>query len=307
MEGILLFYKPVGWTNKHIVGFLKKTLRVSKLGHAGTLDPFAEGLMVVGIGRKYTRSLHALLTGSRKEYLATIELGKISDTFDPVGTIIETGQHIHPSTHIIRTVIDEHLLGERTQVPPIYSAKKFGGKRLRDIATKEDAHVLAATRTKTVVLYDYDIVSYAYPLLTIRLSVSSGYYIRTFGNSLGELLGTGAYCKELKRTRINEHSVDDALLPDDLHGTIEVQGTLIGAVQCVGYRYHLKDLADRYSLTGSTQNMPDGSLSFLIQGPIRSLSLFLKFVHHGPSLSRIDDYSFIIRKPRSPFSEFIVQ
>lgn len=307
MEGILLFHKPVGWTNKHIVGFLKKTLRVSKLGHAGTLDPFAEGLMVVGIGRKYTRSLHSLLTESRKEYVATIELGKVSDTFDHVGTITKTIDHVHPSIDVIRAAIDRHLLGERTQVPPIYSAKKFGGKRLRDIATKEGAHVLAATRAKTVSLYDYDIISYVYPLLTLRLSVSSGYYIRTFGNTLGELLGAGAYCKELKRTRINEYSVDDALLPDNLHETIEVRGALIGAVQRVGYRYHLKDLADRYALTGIAHNMPDGSLSFTVQGPLRSVALFLKFVHHGPTLSRIDDYSFIIRKPRVPFTEFIVQ
>lgn len=306
MEGILLFYKPVDWTNKHILGFLKRTLNVPKLGHAGTLDPFAEGLMVVAIGRTFTRGLHTLLTASTKEYIATIELGKVSDTFDRMGTIIDTGAAKRPSVEAIHAMIDNHLLGERTQIPPVYSAKKFSGKRLRDIATKEGAHELASSRAKMVTLYNYEIVSYAYPLLVVRLSVSSGYYIRTFGNDLGSLLGTGAYLTNLKRTRINEYTVEDALAPDDLKGTVEARGTLIGAVQGVGYRYFIFELARQHNLAGITQNTPDGSVSFVIQGAIADISRFLKAVHHGPIGSRIDDYSFIITKPHKVFSEFTV-
>ena len=240
MEGILLFYKPTGWTNKSIIGFLKRMLRVAKLGHAGTLDPFAEGLMVVAIGRKFTRGLHDLLTASTKEYVATIELGKTSDTFDNTGAITDTGSDTRPSIEDVRHAIETHLLGERAQIPPVYSAKKFSGKRLRDIATKEGARELAASRAKQVTLHGYAVVSYAYPLLTVRLSVSSGYYIRTFGNDLGKLLGTGAYLTALKRTRINGYSADDALSPDDLEHAIEACGLLFGDVQGVGYRYAMK-------------------------------------------------------------------
>lgn len=307
MEGILLFYKPVDWTNKHILGFLKRTLDVPKLGHAGTLDPFAEGLMVVAIGRTFTRGLHTLLTASTKEYIATIELGKISDSFDRMGAITNTGSDEQPSVDAIRLAIDTHLIGERTQVPPVYSAKKIFGKRLRDIATKEGAHAIAAERAKTVSLYEYEIVSYDYPFLVIRLSVSSGYYIRTFGNSIGELLGTGAYLTTLKRTRINEYSVDDALSPDDLSQTIEVRGSLNGAVQGVGYRYFVQELAQRHRLTGTVRNESDGSVSFLIQGDHRDISPFLRSVQHGPVGSHIEDRSFIIKKPHQLFSEFIVQ
>ena len=306
MEGILLFYKPVNWTNKHILGFLKRTLDVPKLGHAGTLDPFAEGLMVVAIGRKFTRGLHTLLTSSTKEYIATIELGKTSDSFDITGTIIDTETTKRPSLDDIRHMIDTHLLGERTQVPPVYSAKKFSGKRLRDIATKEHAHELAAQRAKTVSLYEYEIISYAYPYLVIRLSVSSGYYIRTFGNSLGELLGTGAYLTTLKRTRINEYSVDDALSPDDLSGSIEVHGILSGTVQGVGYRYFIQELAQRHHLTGTVRNEPDNSVSFLVQGDRRDISHVLRSVHQGPAGSHVEDHSFIIKKPHELFSEFTV-
>lgn len=306
MEGILLFYKPVNWTNKHILGFLKRTLDAKKLGHAGTLDPFAEGLMVVAIGRTFTRGLHDLLTAGTKEYIATIELGKTSDTFDHTGTITETGSDKRPTTDDIRQTIETLLLGERTQVPPIYSAKKFSGKRLRDFATKEGVHELATSRAKIVTLHDYEIVSYEYPLLVIRLNVSSGYYIRTFGNDLGTLLGTGAHLTTLKRTRIDGYSVEDALSPDDLDQTIEVAGTFTGAVQGVGFRYFIAELAEQYRLTGNVQNMPTGAVSFIVQGDRRDISRFLTFVHGGPSLSRIDDYVFVIKKPRTPFSAFSI-
>lgn len=307
MEGILLFYKPTGWTNKSIIGFLKRMLRVAKLGHAGTLDPFAEGLMVVAIGRKFTRGLHDLLTASTKEYVATIELGKTSDTFDNTGAITDTGSDTRPSIEDVRHAIETHLLGERAQIPPVYSAKKFSGKRLRDIATKEGARELAASRAKQVTLHGYAVVSYAYPLLTVRLSVSSGYYIRTFGNDLGKLLGTGAYLTALKRTRINGYSADDALSPDDLEHAIEACGLLFGDVQGVGYRYAIKNLAERYHCTGHARNLPDGSVSFLVQGDLQDVSSFLKFVLPGPFASRVEDHSFIITKPHKLFSEFSVQ
>ncbi len=306
MEGILLFYKPIGWTNRHILGFLKRTLNVSKLGHAGTLDPFAEGLMVVAIGRTFTRGLHDLLTASTKEYEATIELGKTSDTFDLLGTVIATNSDIRPSIDQIDTAIKRHLLGERTQIPPIYSAKKFSGKRLRDFAAKEGVHELAASRAKAVTLHDYEIVSYTYPILTVRLSVSSGYYIRTFGNDLGSLLGTGAYLKALLRTRINGYSAADALSPDDLNNPIAVDGTFTGAVQGVGFRYFIAELAERYHLTGNVRNATDGSVSFLVQGDRRDIDRFLTFVQGGPSLARIDNYLFIIKKPKEYFTTFEV-
>lgn len=307
MKGVLLFYKPVGWTNKHILGFLKRILDAAKLGHAGTLDPFAEGLMVIAIGRKFTRELHTLLTGSVKEYVTTIELGKTTDTFDHTGAVTHTNSDHQPSLDAIRTAIDEHLLGERTQTPPVYSAKKFSGKRLRDIATREEAHELAASRAKTVTLHDYTIIAYDYPHLTVRLSVSSGYYIRTFGNDLGTLLGTGAHLTTLHRTKIDGYSSADALSPDDLDRTLEVAGTFTGAVQGVGFRYFIQELAERYHLTGNTTNMPNGSVSFVVQGDLKSITRFLTFVDGGPALARIEDYLFVIRKPHAPILGFTVQ
>ncbi|HAS95718.1 TPA: tRNA pseudouridine(55) synthase TruB [Candidatus Wolfebacteria bacterium] len=307
MQGIFLFFKPIGWTNKHILGFLKRTLNAPKLGHAGTLDPFAEGLMVVAVGRKFTRKLHTLLTASTKEYITTIELGASTDTFDHTGTITRSSSEYQPSLEKITTAIEANFVGERTQVPPVYSAKKIFGKRLRDIATKEEALALAVSRAKTVALHDYAIISYDYPRLVIRLAVSSGYYIRTFGSDLGTLLGTGAHLTALKRTRINGYLADDALSPDDLEHTLEVAGTFVGAVQGVGFRYFIQELAERYQLTGHARNAHDGSVSFVAQGNLQSISRFLTFVDGGPALTRIEDYLFVIRKPRESFPVFTVQ
>lgn len=306
MEGIFLFYKPVGWTNKAIVGFLKRTLNTPKLGHAGTLDPFAEGLMVVAIGRKFTRTLHDILIGGTKEYIATIELGRVSDTFDSTGVITTIKSDKQPTHEHIGHVITTHLLGERLQIPPIYSAKKFSGKRLRDIAKRYGAHELAASRAKTVILHDFTILSYSYPLLTVRLTVSSGYYIRTFGNDLGTLLATGAFLAGLQRTRINHYVVQDAISPDTLSERIEAQGTLFGSVQGVGYRLLITELAHRYDCTGYVRNNPDGSVSFLVQGAQRDVSSFLKFVLPGPYASRVNDHIFLIKKPSALFPAFSV-
>lgn len=307
MEGIFLFYKPVGWTNKHILNFLKRTLDVPKLGHAGTLDPFAEGLMVIAIGRTFTRQLHHLLTDSTKEYIATIELGTTTDTFDHTGTAVRTNSDIRPAIEAIHAAIETHLIGERKQIPPVYSAKKFSGKRLRDIASKEEAQELAASRAKHVTLYDYKIIAYDYPRLVIRLSVSSGYYVRTFGNDLGDLLGTGAHLTALQRTRINDYSVDDALSPEDIDRPIEVRGTFTGIVQGVGFRLFIKDRADRYRLTGYAENLSDGSVSFLVQGDRRDITQFLTFVAGGPLLARVQDHFYVIKKPSESFSDFIVR
>ena len=286
---------------------MKRTTNQTRIGHAGTLDPFAEGLMVVAIGRKYTREVHTLLTESRKEYLATIELGKTSDTFDITGAITEAESNTIPSCEDIVHAIEQSFLGDRLQTPPVYSAKKFGGKRLRDMATETHAPALAAERAKHVTLYEYEIISYNYPTLIIRLVVSSGYYIRTFGSELGTALGTGAYLTKLIRTRINEYTVAQALNPEDIDGgIIETTGTITGAVQGIGFRYFLQEHAHKLGISGTAQNLSDGSISFRAQGHLQQIAKFLTLAKQGPEGAHIDDHHFITRKPVGLLTDFTV-
>lgn len=323
----MLFYKPVDWRNKDILKFFQKTFgKDIKVGHSGTLDPFAEGLMVMGLGRKFTRQLHDLLLHSQKEYIAEIELGKTSNTFDITGSIAETRVRYKPIKEEIGEMIKQEFLGERTQIPPIYSAKKHKGKRLRDIADSENIEEIAESKSKKVTLYDFEIISYKYPILKIKLLVSSGYYIRSFGNSLGEKLKTGAYLTGLKRTKLGNYSVENALLSNDFstcHSelceeshSIELRGEISGNVQDVGLRYFTKKLADKLSLSGYIRNTKNNSASpvthtnvryrveFSAQGNLESLSTFQTEILQSPGPIKISDYEFIIQKPSRIYKIF---
>lgn len=313
MQGLLLFYKPIDWRNKDILIFFQKTFGKNiKVGHSGTLDPFAEGLMVMGLGRKFTRQLHDLLLNTKKEYIAKIELGKTSDTYDVTGSITKLPLKHKIMKEDIEEIISKEFLGEKIQIPPVYSAKKHKGKRLRDIVDSENIEEIVKSKSKKVTLYDFEIISYTYPFLEIRLSVSSGYYIRSFGNDLGEKLGTGAYLTELKRTKLGNYFVENSLLPDDFKNLLELRGKIFGNVQGVGFRYFTKEQADKLAISGYSKNKDSGSVEFLAQGNLDSL---LKFQTEIIQLSsgqilkssdpiKISDYGFIIQKLSQIYKTF---
>lgn len=315
MEGLLLFYKPIDWKNKDILNFFKRTFNGQKTGHSGTLDPFAEGLMVMGLGRKFTKKLHKLLLHSQKEYVAKIEFGKTSDTYDIDGEIKEIKNKIKPTLEEIKKSIEQNFLGENPQTPPVYSAKKHKGKRLRDIKESEEIAEILKSKIKKVTLFDFEIISYKHPYLEIKLLVSSGFYIRSFANDLGEKLKTGAYLKTLKRTKINEFSAENALLPDDFDNishsesteeskAIEFCGKISGQVQGVGFRFFINEIAAKLNINGYSKNTPDGSVEFLTQGDIDSLNKFQNEIIKGPSFVQISDYEFLIQKPKQIYKSF---
>ena len=299
MEGLILFYKPVGWKNKDILAFFKRVFGSQKIGHSGTLDPFAEGLLVMGLGRKFTKQLHSLLLHSQKEYIAGIELGKTSDTFDTDGIISEANPAIKPDLKEIKSTIESKFSGVREQTPPVYSAKKFKGKRLRDLRDSEQIEEIIKTKTKNVSLNDFKIISYKYPFLKIKLSVSSGFYIRSFANDLGKELKTGAYLKSLERTAVGGFSADYALKPDDFAKNIELWGKLSGQVQGVGFRYFLKTASSKLNLIGYAGNNPDGTVEFVVRGNVKNIAQFQNFAKQGPAAAKISDYQFIARKQKN--------
>ncbi len=212
-EGILLLIdKPVDFTSHDVVNVIRKKFNTRRVGHGGTLDPFATGLLLVGVGRA-TKKLTAIV-GLDKTYEATAIFGATSDTYDLTGSIIPSSQVPVPSSDEINKVM-EKFRGSIEQKAPAYSAKKVKGKKLYELARAgEDVEHLRPT--KKVEITELVITSYSYPILKFRVTCSSGTYIRSLANDIGEELGCGAYLTELRRTRIGEYKLEDSLNLDSL-------------------------------------------------------------------------------------------
>ena len=207
-DGIVLIDKPAGMSSFGVVARVRRVLseragKKVKVGHTGTLDPFATGLMILCVG-KACRSASDYMKLD-KVYETTIRLGQTSSTGDPEGELTNVSDK-RPTRQQIEKAL-EKFTGKITQIPPIYSAIKVGGQRAYHLARQgKDVEIPA----RTVTIYSIDLVDYAYPELKIRTYVSSGTYIRTLAQDIGEALGTGAYCCQLRRVSIVDWHVDNA-------------------------------------------------------------------------------------------------
>lgn len=212
VQGILLVDKPKGKTSFSLVGTLRRRLGVKKIGHAGTLDPFATGVMVMLIGRNYTRLSDQFLLKD-KEYIAEVYLGAVTDTYDCDGLIIRQSD-LQPSLEEIQEALS-FFQGEIEQVPPMYSAKKQQGKKLYELARKG----VEVERQPVKITVKTELLDYHYPLLRIRVQGSKGTYIRSIAYDLGEKLGCGAHLSNLQRTRsgsfLLQDCIDGARLQDE--------------------------------------------------------------------------------------------
>jgi len=208
IEGILLINKPIGKTSFHLVYQLRKRLGVQKIGHAGTLDPFATGVMVMLIGRNYTRLSDSFLCND-KEYLARVFLGKSTDTFDCDGKI-QSESSLIPTLSDVKEAIAS-FQGEIEQIPPMFSAKKIDGQKLYHLARQG----INVERQPVKITLTTELLDYAYPYLDINIKCSKGTYIRSIAHDLGNLLKCGAHLTSLVRTRSGNF-----LLKDCLDGTL---------------------------------------------------------------------------------------
>jgi tRNA pseudouridine55 synthase len=204
--GFILINKPAGMTSHDVVDRLREITGIRKIGHAGTLDPFATGLLILGIGRKFTRKL-SIFQKEDKEYIATLRLGAISDTFDREGKIVENKVEKIPTQREIEEVL-KSFLGEIEQIPPIFSAKKVKGKKLYELARKG---IKIEIKTQKIKIYEISILEYKFPFLKIKVKCSTGTYIRSLANDIGEKLKCGAYVEELERTKIGNFSSKEAI------------------------------------------------------------------------------------------------
>jgi tRNA pseudouridine55 synthase len=214
MEGFLLIDKPAGMTSHDVVDRLRRITGVRTIGHAGTLDPFATGLLLMGVGRSATKRL-AEMMATEKEYVATARFGASSDTQDLTGVIAETPDARIPSREEIDAALPR-FRGGLLQTPPMYSAKKRDGKKLYELA-REGKEI--AREPVAVTVHALDVVSYDAPDLVFRARVSKGTYIRTLAHDLGAALGCGAHLTALRRTASGMHRVEDASRLEDLTAT----------------------------------------------------------------------------------------
>lgn len=204
--GVFLVDKPVGPTSFRIVQQVRRALRIKKVGHAGTLDPFASGLLIVCAGRPATRNISRLMDGE-KEYAATLRLGIETDTHDVEGKIVAQ----RPVTGVDREGVERCLagfVGEQMQTPPRYSAVKHKGKPLYHYARQG---VEVSKPPRPIVIRQIQCLDFAGKSVSIRVVCGKGTYIRTLAADIGTALGCGAHLTALRRLRSGVFSVNDAL------------------------------------------------------------------------------------------------
>lgn len=209
----LLVDKPKGITSHDVIDKLRRVTGERRIGHAGTLDPNATGLLIVGIGRESTKKLGNLTTGNKKTYDAQITLGQSRDTDDSEGQILQNFNAEVPDKEKITRALKD-FEGEQQQIPPAFSAIKLKGKKAYDLARKGQDIKL---EPRKVVIHSIKLERYEYPDIEVNCEVSAGTYIRSIARDLGEKLGTGGYLRNLRRTKIGEFSIDKAKKLEDIN------------------------------------------------------------------------------------------
>lgn len=209
-DNILNIFKPKGWSSFDVVRKVRNVTRIRKIGHAGTLDPFATGVLLLALGKacKQITTLQDL----SKEYVGEIELGLVTDTLDPTGEITQTNSFADVTEKAIQALKKE-FTGEIEQVPPAFSAIKINGVRAYQLARKGKPVEL---KSRKVHIHSFEILKIDLPIIKIKIECSKGTYIRSLARDVGEKLGTGGILRSLERTRIGDYLVEDSLTIDEL-------------------------------------------------------------------------------------------
>ena len=207
---ILLLNKPLSWTSFDVVKKVRNILRIKKIGHAGTLDPLAEGLLILCTG-KYTKKIEEI-QAQEKEYTGHFTLGQTTPSFD-LETEIETTKDISYLHKDLILAAASSFEGFIQQIPPLYSAVKINGERAYTVARRGDS---AEIKAKQVEIKSFNITGIELPMVSFRVVCSKGTYIRSLARDFGEKLGCGAHLSKLVRTRIGPYELADALTIDDI-------------------------------------------------------------------------------------------
>ncbi|MCB2407579.1 tRNA pseudouridine(55) synthase TruB [Hymenobacter lucidus] len=207
---VLLLDKPLTWTSFDVVRKVKNTLRIKKIGHAGTLDPLATGLLILCTGKK-TKQID-LIQAQEKEYTGTFRLGQTTPSFDLETPVDAELPYEHITEEQIRAAA-QAFTGLIQQTPPLYSAVKINGERAYEVARRGDT---AEIKSKEVTIKEFELTGIALPDVQFRVVCTKGTYIRSLARDFGQQLGCGAHLTKLVRTRIGEYRVEDALTMETL-------------------------------------------------------------------------------------------
>ena len=232
-HGMLTVYKEKGYTSSDAVARLRGILRMRKIGHTGTLDPDAEGVLPMCLGRA-TR-ICELIADREKEYRAVMRLGVRTDTQDMSGTVLEeisdreVAERLGPPEEAAQRIREAagRLTGQIDQIPPMYSAVKINGKRLYDMARKG---ITVERQPRRITVYGIEIEEIALPLVTMRVRCSKGTYIRTLCEDMGAILGTGAAMQSLLRTRVGQFALGEARTLDELERLAKTEPESLAAL-----------------------------------------------------------------------------
>ena len=214
---LFLIDKPFKWTSFDVVRKVRNTLKIKKVGHAGTLDPLATGLLIVCAG-KMTKQIDTFM-GQEKEYTGTFEIGATTDSFDLEQPVIQIADPAGISLNDVKAAVKE-LTGDILQVPPMHSAIKVGGKRVYESARKG---IDVKMEPRPVTVSEFEITRFENPTVEFRIVCSKGTYIRSLARDLGEKLGVGAYMSSLCRTRIGEFTLAESKNLDNLIEEIKLR------------------------------------------------------------------------------------
>lgn len=268
-DGILLINKPIDFTSRDVVNVIGRELKTKKVGHCGTLDPFASGLLLVGVN-KGTKILQFLESES-KTYLATLKLGETTSTLDTEGEIIDTKPI---SAHTKEEIIDilKSFLGKSMQIPPIYSAIKVKGKALYKYARNNEE---VDIKEREIEIFDINFVSYVAPFLSFNISCSKGTYIRTLGSDIANKLGEIGYLIKLQRTNIGNFSLNNAIEINNItyDSVISIVKSLSFLETCVLDEKQSKDIKDGKVYESNSHN----DLLLLIDEEENPIAVYKRF------------------------------
>ncbi|MFH1201335.1 MAG: tRNA pseudouridine(55) synthase TruB [Candidatus Omnitrophota bacterium] len=211
MDGIIIVDKPIGLTSHDVVDVVRKKFNIRRVGHAGSLDPLATGVLIILVGK--TTRLFKVFENLEKEYLATLTLGVCTETSDSQGKILKTMPIEGIDETKLREVLNQ-FKGRIQQIPPMFSALKYKGKRLYNLARRG---LTVPRQPREIEIFQIELMKFDPPLVDLRLVCSKGTYVRQICEDIGKLLGCGAYQSKLNRIRIGPFKIEEAVSLDNLN------------------------------------------------------------------------------------------
>ena len=253
MDGFLGIDKPQGVTSRDVVNQIQRLVRPSKVGHAGTLDPLATGLLVVALGRA-TRLIQ-YVQRMPKHYVGSFLLGQTSDTEDITGSVVVKPVDHIPSTEEVQRACRQ-FVGTISQRPPKFSALKVKGKRAYELARRGERVDLAK---RSVTIHQIDLMHYEYPSLEIKVICAGGTYIRSLGRDIGDALGCGAVMSALQRHAIGGYTIDEASPLDHFTSPVQVEEAILPSIRAVPHLPHTKISVEQHRALnlGQTIELPE--------------------------------------------------